>query len=74
MTSFDFLSENITMTAQVDPCKKGVQNVYAGNQTCNEKLSNPISNYRYGLATVSTTFDADYYHQNREPLVSIDDS
>ena len=36
VTSFDFLSENITMNTLIDPCKRGVQNVYAGNEACNE--------------------------------------
>ena len=60
------------MLAFVSKCRKGVQNIYAGDLACNKRVSNPISNYKYNLLTISSTFDADYYHQNREPIISID--
>ena len=68
VTSFDFLKEN-DMKTWVTRCEGGVQNIYAGDLECNERLSNPVSNYKYSLLTISSTFDADYYHQNQEPLI-----
>ena len=72
VTSFDFLNEDLSMKAIVSRCKAGVQNIYAGDLACNKGLSNPLSNYKYVLRTISSTFDADHYHQNREPLMTID--
>ena len=71
-TSFDFLSETSTMRAVVWKCKWGNQNIYAGDLACNKGLANPLSNYKYTLLTMSSTLDADYYHQYREPLINIE--
>ena len=73
MTSFDFIKEN-EMKAVVTRCEEGVQNIYAGDLACNEHISNPISNYKYRLLNIFSTFDADYYHQNQDPLISLDTS
>ena len=72
MASFDFLVENQTMKAFISRCRKVVQNVYAGDFACNELISNLISNYKHIFKTISSTFDADYNHQKKEPLISID--
>ena len=60
------------IVAKVGSCSfaEGKQSVYAGDTKCNKVLLRSLDHYKYRLLTISSSFDADYYHVNKEPRMT----
>ena len=41
---------------------------------CNDELSLPVENYDYGITTVSSYFDPDFYHDKKEARIKVENS
>ena len=72
VTSFVFLDKDSTMSLKVGKCGKNAQRIssYAGDAECSKGMNYPANYYSYQLLTISSSFDADYFHQFKVPRMT----